>query len=52
MCAPLFCPDTVGEALGLAATWKPQGLITIGYPQDWPDARERKAMPELTIEVH
>jgi len=52
MCAPLFCPDTVVETLGLPSTWKPQGLITIGYPQAWPEARERKAMPELTFEVH
>jgi coenzyme F420-0:L-glutamate ligase / coenzyme F420-1:gamma-L-glutamate ligase len=52
MCAPLFCPDTVGETLRLPSTWKPQGLITIGYPQTWPEARERKAMPELTFEVH
>ena len=51
MCAPLFCQDTVVETLNLPRGWKPQGLITIGYPVEWPAARERRSMPELTIEV-
>ncbi|MCS6835101.1 MAG: nitroreductase family protein [Anaerolineae bacterium] len=32
MCAPLFCPDVVREALALPADWQAQGLITLGYP--------------------
>ena len=32
MCAPLFCPDVVQEALDLPADWQPQALITLGYP--------------------
>lgn len=32
MCAPLFCPDLVGAALGLPADWQAQGMITVGYP--------------------
>lgn len=31
MCAPLFCPDTVQEALELADDWQPQGMVTLGY---------------------
>ncbi len=32
MCAPLFCPETVAEALSLPDGWQSQGLITLGYP--------------------
>lgn len=32
LCAPLFCPDTVGQVLKLEPHWEPQGMITLGYP--------------------
>jgi coenzyme F420-0:L-glutamate ligase/coenzyme F420-1:gamma-L-glutamate ligase len=32
MCAPLFCPEVVGETLGLPKGWEPQALVTIGAP--------------------
>jgi F420 biosynthesis protein FbiB-like protein len=32
LCAPLFCMDTVREALALPGEWEPQALITLGYP--------------------
>jgi len=51
MCAPLFCPDVVVHALDLPTEYKPQGLITLGYPVAWPDARERRPMPDLVMEV-
>lgn len=47
MCAPLFCPDTVVEALGLPADWRPQALITLGRPADNGRARARKPLAEL-----
>ena len=32
MCAPLFCPDSVSDGLGLPSEWKAQMLVTIGTP--------------------
>ena len=30
MCAPLFCPEVVTEALALPAGWEPQAIVTLG----------------------
>jgi len=49
MCAPLFCPDTVREALALPAGWQPQGLITLGYPREPGKARPRKATADILL---
>lgn len=32
MCAPLFCQDLVAAALELPADWRPQAMITLGFP--------------------
>lgn len=34
LCAPLFCPEIVGNVLKLPEDWQPQGLITLGWPAD------------------
>lgn len=34
MCAPLFVPDIVRQALSLPDEWEPQALITLGYPAE------------------
>ncbi len=42
MCAPLFVPDVVGDALELPDDWEAQGMITMGYPAQ---RRERTREP-------
>ena len=32
MCAPLFCPEVVAEALALPKGWEPQAIVTLGEP--------------------
>lgn len=32
ICAPLFCQELVASLLELPADWRPQGMITLGFP--------------------
>jgi F420 biosynthesis protein FbiB-like protein len=47
VCAPLFCPDTVQAALALPASWRPQGLILLGWPAEPGRDRPRKPLSEI-----
>jgi F420 biosynthesis protein FbiB-like protein len=49
MCAPLFCPGAVREALDLPADWEPQALIPLGYPAAPGRDRPRKPVAELRL---
>lgn len=50
MCAPLFCPGTVADALGLDARLVPHALLTLGYAEgDPPKRRSRKPLEELIV---
>ena len=49
MCAPLFCPSVVREALDLPAEVVPQALITMGYPAVDQPVRERRPLDELIL---
>lgn len=48
MCAPLFCQDLVVSALELPADWRPQGMITLGYPAQQRQ-RERDSWKAKTL---
>jgi coenzyme F420-0:L-glutamate ligase/coenzyme F420-1:gamma-L-glutamate ligase len=49
MCAPLFCPETVVEALGLDPELVPHALITVGYAAGDPRRRVRRPLEELVV---
>ena len=50
MCAPLFCPEKVVEALGMDETLVPHALLTLGYAEgDPPKRRSRKTLDELVV---
>ncbi|MCL6439596.1 MAG: TIGR03668 family PPOX class F420-dependent oxidoreductase [Rubrobacteraceae bacterium] len=50
ICAPLFSPGAVREALGLEESLLPHALLTFGYAAgDPPRRRTRKALDELVI---
>lgn len=49
VCSPLFVQETVQNSLDLPKAWEPQAMFFIGYPQDIPDARERKALNEIIL---
>ncbi len=42
MCAPLFVPELVRDALDLPQSWHPQALITLGYAAE---EKERERLP-------
>lgn len=47
LCAPLFCPDTVVEALDLPRDWLPQCLITLGWPANAGKTASRRPLAEV-----
>lgn len=49
MCAPLFCPDVVRQALELDSALIPQALIPVGYAAAEPVRRPRKTVEELIV---
>ncbi len=51
MCAPLFCPEIVCEALDLDPRLIPQALITVGYAAADPQRRERLPLNSLIMRL-
>ncbi|HEY3991392.1 MAG TPA: nitroreductase family protein, partial [Ktedonobacteraceae bacterium] len=50
MCAPLFCPEVVCQALDLDTRLIPHALITLGYAAADPKRRERRPLPSLIVQ--
>lgn len=48
VCAPLFAPVEVRNALNLPPSWQPQGLILLGYPAKLPEPRPRWSVRDVT----
>ena len=49
MCAPLFAPQRVREALELPPTFTPQALIQMGYGAQDPPRKEKRGLEELVV---
>lgn len=47
MCAPVFCPEVVRDALGLPVALIPHALVTIGYGAKPPPLRERPSLEQI-----
>lgn len=48
-CSPLFAPSAANTSLDLPATWEPQAMILIGWPEGTPKRRPRKPLEEVTV---
>jgi F420 biosynthesis protein FbiB-like protein len=48
-CGPLFAPETIKEILKLPNSWEPQAMFFIGYTNEDPEARERKAIESISL---
>jgi coenzyme F420-0:L-glutamate ligase/coenzyme F420-1:gamma-L-glutamate ligase len=46
-CAPIFCKNVVREVLHFPQSFEPQALVTMGYPDEKPEASERKPFQEI-----
>jgi coenzyme F420-0:L-glutamate ligase / coenzyme F420-1:gamma-L-glutamate ligase len=49
MCAPLFCPEIVGDALDLDPALTPHGLIAMGHAAADPKRRPRRSLDTLIV---
>jgi F420 biosynthesis protein FbiB-like protein len=49
MCAPLFCPDTVADALDVPREWKAQMLVMIGAAASTGTERPRLAPDKVAV---
>ena len=48
MCAPLFCPEVVVEALALPTGWEPQAIVTLGEAAAPGKPATRRGLAEIS----
>ncbi len=48
-CWPLFAQETIQRTLKLPQTWESQAMFFIGYIDDNPKTREKKAIDEISL---
>ena len=46
-CWPLFAQETIRNTLDISETWEPQAMFFIGYPEEIPNAREKKNLNDI-----
>ncbi len=49
LCAPLFAPQAVQNALNLPSAWQAQALILVGYAAERPAPPPRKSLAEVML---
>ena len=47
ICWPLFAPAEICQALNLSADWEPQGMVFLGFSNEYPAASTRKPLKEI-----
>jgi coenzyme F420-0:L-glutamate ligase/coenzyme F420-1:gamma-L-glutamate ligase len=48
VCAPLFAPEAVRQALDMPDGWEPQGMLLMGAPAKFSEFRSRRAISEVS----
>jgi F420 biosynthesis protein FbiB-like protein len=46
-CGPLFAQDSARSVLHLPESWKPQGMLLLGYPDETPQGKIIKSIEEV-----
>ncbi|HLO17988.1 MAG TPA: nitroreductase family protein [Anaerolineales bacterium] len=49
VCSPLFAQATIQKVLNLPQVWEPQGMFFVGYPDENPEAHERKPLDAVFV---
>ena len=50
-CGPLFAPDVVQSTLSLSKSWKPQGMLLLGYPGEQPKVKELNKLEDTVAYI-